>query len=198
MPNFQEPYNQFSESDEEVLRSLVSEVKEGMLCEVGCWTGHSTSIISEHAKNIGSKVIVVDNFCGNEGTPLLEYAKDNKVIDMFKANMDALGLWKYINLFVMNSGDAHQYIKDKSLGFIFIDACHTYEDVKNDLINYIPKMKDGAVICGHDYESNTYDERYINEDYVDGKHHGVIKAVNEILGEVEYKGRMWWVKSKSC
>jgi hypothetical protein len=186
MLTLQEPYNQFSEHDEKTLTNLVSQV-DGLFCEVGCWTGHSTSILAKKAKTI-----VVDNFGGNEGTPLKEFARDNKVKDMFVENMKTLNLWDKIQLFIMDSSEAHKYIKDNSISLMFIDAGHTYEDVKNDLINYIPKVVKGGILCGHDYESDTYDERYINEDYVDGKHHGVIKAVNEIVGKVNHEGRMWW------
>jgi predicted O-methyltransferase YrrM len=192
MLRLQEPYNQFSEHDEKTLAGLVNKVVSGILCEIGCWTGHSTAILAKHSETIGTKMIVVDNFGGNEGTPLIEYARDNSVKEIFLENMRELGLLDSINLFDMNSNEAHKYLDNESLSFLFVDAGHTYEQVKNDLNNYIPKVKSGGVICGHDYESNTFDERYINEDYVDGKHHGVIKAVNEVLGSVSYEGRMWW------
>ena len=103
------------------------------------------------------------------------------------------GLWKSIELFYMDSDEAHKFILNKGLSFLFIDAGHTYNQVKSDLLNYKDKVKEGGLICGHDYESDTYDEAHIDEDYVNGKHHGVIKAVNEVFGEVRHDGRMWWV-----
>lgn len=196
MPNWQQPYNQFSEHDENKLRELVN-LCDGDILELGCWTGHSTSILGEKIKNTNNRLLVVDNFIGNEGTPLVEFAKDNSVYHLFIQNMREIGLYKNIQMFYMDTNKAHDFIESHSVSLLFIDAGHTYEDVKNDLINYIPKVKSGGIICGHDYESNTYDEKYINEDYVDGKHHGVIKAVNEIMGDVEHEGRMWWVKLKS-
>lgn len=193
MPDLQQPYNQFSEHDEKTLIKILSKVTKGPLVEVGCWTGHSTSFIAKRAVDIFSEAIIVDNFEGNEGTPLFDFAKENEVKRIFISNMKELDLWDNISLFCMDSNEAHKFIDDNSVEFIFIDAGHTYEQVKEDLINYIPKVKQGGIICGHDYESTTYDEKYINEDYVDGKHHGVIKAVNEIIGKVEHEGRMWWV-----
>lgn len=194
MPNFLEPYNQFSEHDERILSSLVNEVSRGVFCEIGCWTGHSTSIIAKRAKELNTVVVVIDNFKGNEGTPLDEFARDNNVRDIFFSNMNELGFCEgTVLLHEDSSNNAHKYI-DNSLSFLFIDASHKYDDVKKDLLNYKDKVVDGGIICGHDYESDTYDERYINEDYVEGKHHGVIKAVNEVFGKVEHDGRMWWVK----
>lgn len=195
MPNFLEPYNQFSEHDERILSELVNKVSRGIFCEIGCWTGHSTSIIAKRAKELGTRVIVIDSFEGNEGTPLKEFAKENNVERIFRENMKELGFNEGIGTVIIykdKSDSAHSYVGN-FLSFLFIDASHKYGDVKKDLLNYKDKILDGGIICGHDYESDTYDERYINEDYVDGKHHGVIKAVNEVFGKVEHDGRMWWV-----
>lgn len=71
---------------------------------------------------------------------------------------------------------------NESLDFIFIDANHTYEDVKADILAYIPKVKKGGVLGGHDY--------------CDGWP-GVVQAVNEIFGDkknVSEKEVSWWAE----
>jgi hypothetical protein len=40
---------------------------------------------------------------------------------------------------------------DKYFDFIYIDATHIYECVKADLTQYLPKLKDDGLMCGHDY-----------------------------------------------
>lgn len=57
---------------------------------------------------------------------------------------------------------------DASLDLVFIDARHTYEDTKELLSLYLPKIKEGGVLAGHDYDLP-----------------GVERAVKEILGAVE-------------
>jgi hypothetical protein len=57
--------------------------------------------------------------------------------------------------------------EDKSLDLVFIDANHDYEYVKNDILAWLPKIKDSGLISGHDFSLQ----------YV-----GVIKAVTEIFG----------------
>ena len=42
-------------------------------------------------------------------------------------------------------------IEDKSCDFIFIDGLHTYEQVLEDCKNFYPKIKDGGLFAGHDY-----------------------------------------------
>lgn len=57
--------------------------------------------------------------------------------------------------------------------FIYHDASHLYEDIKLDLKLWLPKLKAGGLICGHDY---------INFD-----NFGVIKAVDEFCNEHNFE-----------
>jgi len=40
--------------------------------------------------------------------------------------------------------------------FVFIDGCHTYEQLKKDLDNYSTLIRKGGVIACHDYKHPTY------------------------------------------
>jgi len=67
------------------------------------------------------------------------------------------------------SEDAITDIKDE-LDFIYIDGMHTYEHVKKEIELYVPLVKRGGLIAGHDFD--------------DGKRSGVKKAVLESFAEV--------------
>lgn len=73
-----------------------------------------------------------------------------------------------LNIIKDLSTNASKQFEDNSLDFIFIDACHDYECVKEDLHVWYPKLKKEGVIAGHDY--------------YDG-HPGVEQAVNEFFHE---------------
>jgi predicted O-methyltransferase YrrM len=45
---------------------------------------------------------------------------------------------------------ASQQFADNSLDFVFIDAIHTYEAVSEDLQAWVPKVRVGGLIMGHD------------------------------------------------
>ena len=60
---------------------------------------------------------------------------------------------------------ATEYIQDGFLDFCFIDASHSYEDVKADILAWLPKIKKGGYLFLHDYEL----------------FEGVTRAVNEIF-----------------
>ena len=56
-----------------------------------------------------------------------------------------------INYIKSVSWKASEQFEDKSVDFVFVDASHDYEDVVKDLEMWIPKIKDGGVLAGHDY-----------------------------------------------
>jgi hypothetical protein len=75
--------------------------------------------------------------------------------------------------------DSISFKPEQKYDLIFIDGCHLYTHIKNDIDVLWPAVKDGGILCGHDYEGIPWDERFIEQDYVNEKHHGVAKAVYE-------------------
>jgi len=68
-------------------------------------------------------------------------------------------------------------VEDGSLDFIFIDASHMYEEVKQDILHWAPKVKPSGWIMGHDY-CDRWD--------------GVRRAVDELLGKpLELPSSIW-------
>ena len=49
------------------------------------------------------------------------------------------------------SQEAAKLFEDESIDFIFLDANHTYKAVLQDLKDWVPKVKFGGLISGHDY-----------------------------------------------
>jgi hypothetical protein len=74
--------------------------------------------------------------------------------------------------------EASKTIDNESLDFVFIDGDHSYEAVKSDIIAWLPKVKKGGYIIGHDIHFDT-----------------VVKAVTEMFGS-DYKKEddfIWYV-----
>lgn len=54
------------------------------------------------------------------------------------------------------TGDVAPHIKDNYFGLVYIDAAHDYENVKNDIHNYYPKLVEGGIMAFHDFVDNGY------------------------------------------
>ena len=64
------------------------------------------------------------------------------------------------------SQTAAEKVKDRSLDFVFLDAQHDYESIKQDIKLWSPKVKRGGLLSGHDH---------------DDKFPGVVRAVGELV-----------------
>jgi hypothetical protein len=76
--------------------------------------------------------------------------------DELKANRESLQalLSKYgdrFTLFHEHSKIYGRLLKSKSLDVVFLDGDHSPEGVLNDLNIFYDKVKDGGLLCGHDY-----------------------------------------------
>jgi len=81
----------------------------------------------------------------------------------------------YINPIKLCSIEAAKLYRDNSLDFVFLDASHDYESVKEDIFAWYPKLKLGGKIGGHDYNWDTvkcavHDFLGTNRLYTDNHH----------------------------
>ncbi len=47
-------------------------------------------------------------------------------------------------------------VENVTVDLVYIDACHSYECVKNDIAAWWPKLKSGGIMAFHDYEMPHY------------------------------------------
>ena len=204
---------QFANEDIITLATLVNKIKGKNLkiVEVGCWEGLSTGIIANEIKGKG-ELFAVDHWQGNPGTIIEQKALLTDVYGYFKLNMKRLDVWDTVNPMVMDSETAASIFADEILDFVFIDANHLYPSIKQDIEMWLPKVKKGGILCGHDaefyYSKLTDEERnivnvLIGEDYIrlgdgqeTGVHPGVVKALYEVLDDKHtlMPRRIWWYK----
>ncbi len=138
--------------------------------EIGAFMGESTHMFLSSGLFRGG-FTVIDPWTG----PMSDYGGDyltwGEVKDEFESNISFFANkdWSPIHIMRAFSENVYNGIEDDSLDFIYIDGDHTYRGVKEDIKNYLPKLKKGGLIAGHDYEETHFPE--------------VTKAVNELLGE---------------
>lgn len=145
---------------------------ESKFVEVGSWKGKSSAFMTVEIVNSNKKI---DFYCVDTWEGSVEHQEMDeleKLYDIFLSNMKPVE--PYYFPLKLKSLEAVTKFKDESLDFVFIDASHEYQDVKNDIAAWLPKVKIGGVLAGHDY-------------YVDGHDWfpGVKQAVNESLSNFE-------------
>jgi hypothetical protein len=72
------------------------------------------------------------------------------------------------NQIIINRGysfDVVEHYSDNSFDFIYHDGSHLYKDLKRDLNEWLPKLKEGGIMAGHDHTENYKDHvgKAVNE-----------------------------------
>lgn len=82
----------------------------------------------------------------------------------------------------MSTREAHVSVPNNSLDFVFVDASHVYRNVITDIVCWMPKLKVGGVMSGHDYI-----------DYKIQHHYDVKGAVDKVFPNASIRGQIWWI-----
>lgn len=148
--------------------------------ELGVWKGHSISFLADRLRsNTDCKIYAVDIFeKWDKNKDVLHEVKH--IVEIYNQNLKNVNVRHLITDIESLSWAAAVQFEDKSVDFLFIDADHTYDSVVKDINTWLPKMKEGSIISGHDYFTAE----------------GVKRAVDEILGDVKSikKENIWYKK----
>ena len=150
----------------QLYKRIVDNSQDGShIVEVGSWKGRSAAFMAVEIINSNKKIKFdcVDTWKGSIEHETYDVITEEKLYDVFLSNIEPVK--HIINPIRMTSIEASKLYKDNSLDFVFIDASHEYEDVKADILSWLPKVKIGGILAGHDY--NTFE--------------GVNRAVDEIF-----------------
>ncbi|HMS55783.1 MAG TPA: class I SAM-dependent methyltransferase [Fimbriimonadaceae bacterium] len=146
----------------------VAEASHGSkFLEIGCWLGKSTCYLADQVRRSKKSVLitVIDTFKGVPGDELQELLGPygGSVRTAFEKNLEMSGVRDLVSILEENSAAAHHHFAPQSLDFIFIDADHSYPAVKRDIRNFLPKVKPGGILAGHDYGHSPQVRRAVDE-----------------------------------
>lgn len=175
----------------ETVVSIVQRGKYARIAEVGVWKG-SLSRMLWRLPFVRSLILVdpmdAHTIIDSGG----KIAEQLKMMPDAQSFMDRLYAQivkekpRTVEMHRMTSVEAASRVPDGSLDFVFIDAIHTYESVRQDIRIWSPKLKPGGVLAGDDMQ-----ERFP----------GVQQAVEETFGS-DYRregkeGRIWHTRISS-
>lgn len=139
----------FGEKSQQVLADLVREVVDvsGVVVEIGAWEGRSTVAMATAA---WPRIVhTVDTWEGSPGEISADLAATRDVFSTWRANVAELTKGNVI---------AHQcgwrdYVPTVTgpVALAFIDAEHSYVEVRDTIAALRPLMASGGVLCGDDH-----------------------------------------------
>ena len=111
----------------------------------------------------------------------LRASEPAKSPDVVSRVADLLGLGDLVRLARVRGQEQASQYSAESLDFVYVDAQHTREDTEQILRAFVPKLRAGGVLAGHDYKT---------------VYPGVDQAVLDVLGTaVETRRQSFvWVK----
>jgi hypothetical protein len=139
-----------------------------IMCEIGVFKGDFSQILFNTSPK---ELHLIDPFIGSF------WSGDKDGLNMQYANLEIsyqylknlYSNYDYVRIHKGYGQHILQKFSDHYFDFMYIDADHTYDSVKNDLEICKKKTKINGIISGHDYDNNKFP--------------GVVRAVNEFCSK---------------
>lgn len=162
------------------MRSALAQIKDrkGLIgAEIGVLRG-------EHALEMFHELDIAELYLVDPYLPYIwnwEVKGSKEVLATFREALERLKPYeKKIRWLITPSVQASLFIEDEYLDFVYIDGNHQREYVMADIKYWMPKVKKGGMLGGHDYGGITEPE------LKDAVHRALERDVN-------VKGLDWWI-----
>jgi SAM-dependent methyltransferase len=158
----------------------------GVIVEVGCWLGRSTSYVAGLCRARNLTLVCVDHWAGSSDRFDAQYRKllASRDIEIeFRHHLDALALPADIRH--TTSLAAAATFQPSSVDLVFLDASHDEAAITADIAAWWPTLRPGGILAGHDYRDD---------------HPGVVAAVDHAATQhgltlARGPGSVWHVRS---
>lgn len=189
----------------ELISHLFNEFPTGKGVEVGTFKGHYSRHILE---NWGGTLYMVDVWDPLDDEDYEDASNHgNYVNGVYSDAIESIKGFEARGIMVRaKSAVASEMFEDGSLDFVYIDANHAYDYVKQDIEVWYPKVKEGGYLLGHDYLDLEWNIHEKNKQIYgsDGKYLGVFgvnPAVEEFCQKEGYESTCtnewfgtWYIK----
>lgn len=160
--------------------------------EIGVYTGEYSEILC--SKNPEMKLHCIDPWKVYKSEEIEPFAQNQEALDRFyEEAKKRLAPYNCI-LHRSTSMEAVKEFEPNSLDFVYIDANHSYENVKEDLEAWSKIVRKGGIVSGHDYGHFKHRDRNIGTKRAIDEH---IKKHNVVLFLVNQNYQTSWFFIKS-
>ena len=160
----------------EIFYKQIDNLSGGIIVEVGTYIGGNLLRIASkiresnkpiklygiddfHFVNISDKALNDDNLaCGAYDT------RQQAFYDTLINNIKKYELEEFVEVIDSDSMKASELFKDNSIDLLFLDGNHSYTYCSNELKIWIPKVKTGGIVSGHDWPSQGI-QRAVRENF---------------------------------
>jgi Methyltransferase domain len=161
----------------EWLATEASRLSVTRIAEIGSWMGRSTRAFADNIAPDGI-VYAVDTWKGSPECGTMDKLPVDWIYDQFRLNLrDLDGRIRAMKAPSVEAAAAYP-APEPRFDLVFIDADHSYESVKADILAWRPLVRHGGILSGHDYSTAWP---------------GVIQAVTELVpGAKRGAGSIWY------
>ena len=134
--------------------------------ELGAWKGDSIGYLASKLlpRKGEVEIYTVDLFEDSKANPDVAHIVPH-IYQLFERNLEQMGVRDMVQDIKGISWEVADQFKDASVDFLFIDANHSYESVIQDIIQWLPKIRKGGIISGHDYYAAEGVQRAVKETF---------------------------------
>lgn len=157
------------------------------IVEIGCWKGRSTAALLRRS---AAKLWAVDTWAGTLGDDKEQdkyFEGMTYAYSAFRSNLAYYFERQQIIPLHMTSVEGAHMLRttqpNESMDLIFIDGDHRESAVRDDIELYLPLVKRGGILAGHDYSTLRW--------------RGVKRAVDKFFGDRVWRGpgSIWFVRA---
>lgn len=128
----------------------------GTALEVGSFKGRSAAYIASAFQPSNAKLYCVDTWMSQAMSQ-----KEEDVFGVFKKNTQS---WSdHIVPMRGNSQEVAKRWPGTPIDFLWIDGDHSYEGCRNDILSWLPFVREGAIVAFHDYANPCGVEQAVEE-----------------------------------
>jgi Methyltransferase domain len=126
---------------------LVEALRPSSIVELGTYSGTSYAAFCQAVRTLGleTRSYAIDTWKGDKQTG---FYGDDIFNDLAAYNREFYS--GFSSLIRSTFDEASQYFEDGSIDLLHIDGCHTYEAVRHDFEQWLPKLSARAVVLLHD------------------------------------------------
>ena len=144
--------------------------------EVGCWKGRSAAYMAVEIARSGKQIQfdAIDIWTGAGSGYAHDTAVQSQTLyEEFLNNIEPVK--DFVKPIREWSAPAAALYADASLDFVFIDAGHDYDNITKDIRAWLPKVRPGGLLAGHDFFASA----------------DINRAVPELLSVFTVNGTSW-------